>query len=217
MIRLAPALFAVALSGAPLLVAPVKVVGAAGLVGLLLAAAGIIASWRWPLTAASCAFLVEYALALLVADAPVNIVGAAAFGLGIVLLVESADLASRARRAVVGRAVIWSQLGHWVGLGGGILVTALVALALAQGLATALPFAATPFLAAAGAVGMMIGLALVIAHAARPALRGTPPGPPRIEAGGIQRRIGREATQDRECPGRRPRALVALLGRGGHR
>src|SRR5262245_6998122 len=174
MIRLAVASFAIALAGAPLLVAPEKVVGVAGSVGLLLAAVGIATPWRWPVTAAACLFLVEYALALLVAGAPANIVAAAAFGLGLVFLMESADLAIRTRRAAADRGVIWSQLGHWIGLASAVLVAALLAVAVAHGLAAFLPFAATPFLAAAGALGTMIGLAIVILHAARRAAKATP-------------------------------------------
>jgi len=168
------------------LVTPEKIVCVVGLMGLLLAAAGIAAGWRWPLTAAACAFLVEYALAFLVVEAPSNSVAAAGFGLGTFLLLQAADLALRTRRAAVGRGVIWSHLGRLVGLGGGILVAALLAVAGAQGLAGFLPFAAAPFLAAAGALGVMIGLAIVVARAARRASpwaigrasprRGSPPG-----------------------------------------
>ena len=172
MIRLAVAAFAIALSTAPLLVAPIRLVGVAGLVGLLLAAAGIIAFWRWPVTAAACVFLVEYALALLVAEGASNIVGATAFGVGILVFLQSADLAVRTRRAEVGRAVLWSQLSLWAALAAGMLVTALLAVAAAQALAAMLPFAATPFLAAAGALGVMIALAVLISQAARRASEG---------------------------------------------
>jgi len=167
MIRIAVAAAAIALAGAPLLVAPEKVVAAAGAVGLVLAGAGLIAPWRWPITASACTFLVEYTLALLIEEAPPNIVAAAAFGVGLLALLQAGDLALRTRRAAVGRAVMWSQLGRGIGLAAGILVAALLAVALAQTLAAALSFAATPFLAAAGALGMMIGLAAVIARAAR--------------------------------------------------
>ena len=138
MIRLAPAFFAVALFAGPLFVAPEKAVGMVGLVGLLLAAAGIVT--------------------------------ASTYGLAILLLLQSSDLAHRARRADVGAGVVRSQIGHWIGLGAGTLAAALLAVASAHGLAASLPFAATPFLAAAGALGTMVGLAIVIARAARRAL-----------------------------------------------
>ena len=172
MIRLVAASFALVLCVVPLLMAPEKIVGVTGLVGLLLAAVGIAVLWRWPVTAAACAFLVEYALALWVAEASASIAVAPAFGLGILLLLQSADLACRTRHAAVDSAVVRSQIGHWVGLGAGTLAAAMLALAAAHGLAASVPFAATPFLAAAGALGMIVGLAVVIAHAARSASRG---------------------------------------------
>lgn len=172
MMRVAVAVAAIALGGAPLMMAPVGVVGVVGAVGLALAAVGIVAPWRRPITAAACAFLVAYALALLVAEAPPNIVAAAAFGVGLLALLQAGDLALRTRRAAVSPTVIWSQLGRGIGLAAGVLAAALLAVALAQGLAPALPFAATPFLAAAGALGIMVGLAAVIARAAHRARGG---------------------------------------------
>jgi hypothetical protein len=167
MIRLAPALLAVALGGGPLLVSPQKAVALAGAVGLLLAAAGIAAGWRWPITAAACAFLLEYALALWLSEAPSNIAAAAAVGVGILVFLQAADLAHRGRRAAVDGAVVWTHLVHWAGFGAGVVVAALLAVAAAHGLTGVLPFAAAPFLAAAGALGTVVGLALVIARAAR--------------------------------------------------
>jgi hypothetical protein len=167
MIRLAPALVAVALAGAPLLVSPHKAVGLAGAAGLLLAAAGIAAGWRWPITAAACAFLLDYALALWIAQAPSSIAAAVGVGVGILVFLQAADLAHRGRRAAVDGAVVWSHLIQWAGFGAGVLVAALLAVAAAHGLMGMLPFAAAPFLAAAGALGTVVGLALMIARAAR--------------------------------------------------
>jgi hypothetical protein len=171
MIRLTPALFALALFVGPLLVTPLQAVGVVGVVGLLLVTAGIAADWRWPITAAACVFLLEYALALWLTAAPPNIVAAAAVGVGILLLLQAADLAHRGRRATIDGAVVWSQITHWASVVAGTVVAALLAGAAAHGLAAALSFAAAPFLAAAGALGVVIGLTVVIAQAARRASR----------------------------------------------
>jgi hypothetical protein len=64
MIRLAAVLFALVLFVVPLLTAAMPAVAAAGLMGLLLAAVGIAGLWRWPVTAAACVFLTDYAAAL---------------------------------------------------------------------------------------------------------------------------------------------------------
>jgi len=178
MIRLVAAALAIVLFIVPLLMAPEKVVAVIGLAGLLLAAAGIIARWRWPVTGAAGVFLVEYALALWVAEvsgsaASGSIVGAAAFGLAILLLLQSADLALRARHAIVDAAVLRAQLGRWIALGVGGLAAVMLAVVLAGALAPALPPAASPFLAAAGALGIVLTVATSVVHAARSAAQGT--------------------------------------------
>lgn len=173
MIRLAAAALAIVLFLVPLLMAREKVVAVVGLVGLLLAAAGIIALWRWPVTGAACVFLVEYALALWVAGSAGTIVGAAAFGLAILLLLQSGDLALRARHAIVDAAVIRAQLGRWIALGGSGLAAVMLAVVLAGAIAPWLPPAASPFLAGAGVLGIVITLATSVVRAARSAARGT--------------------------------------------
>jgi len=80
MIRLLAAAFAVVLSAAPVLIMPVPAVAVIALVGLLLATVGVAALWRWPVTAAACVFLADYAASLWVAAGPVNVAGAAGFG-----------------------------------------------------------------------------------------------------------------------------------------
>ena len=86
MIRLPAAAFAVALFWAPLRAAPIPPVAVAGLVGLLLAAAGIATLRRGWTTAAACVFLTDYAGALWIAGGPPHIGGAAGFGLSLLFL-----------------------------------------------------------------------------------------------------------------------------------
>ena len=167
MTRLLAAGFAVALFVVPLLTTPAPAVAAIGSAGLLLAAVAIAAPWRWPATAAACVFLADYAAALWVASGPVNVVGAAGFGLALLLLLEAVDLARRVRGATVDAAVVLSELGRWIGLGVGALAAAGLTMLLASSLATTLPPVVSPLLAAAGALGAIVILAVVIVRGGR--------------------------------------------------
>jgi hypothetical protein len=167
MIRLAAATAAVVLFVVPLLAAPISVVAVPGVTGLLLTAVGLVSLWRWPLTAAACVFATDYALALWVAAPSVSVVGAAGFGLALLLLLQSAEIARCARGATVDAGVIRSQLGAWTAFGAATLGAAVLVIALARGLATAVPFTAAPLLAAAGALGVVLALAVALMRTAR--------------------------------------------------
>jgi hypothetical protein len=167
MIRLLAAAFAVVLSAAPVLIMPVPAVAVIALVGLLLATVGVAAFWRWPVTAAACVFLADYAAALWVAAGPVNVAAAAGFGLALLFMLESVDLACRVRRAAVDGAVTRSHLGRWSGFGAATLGSAALAVALASALATPMPPAFAPLLAAGGALGVITTIAVLIMRVTR--------------------------------------------------
>jgi hypothetical protein len=165
MMRLLAAASAVALFVLLRLTTPAPAVTVAGLVGLLLTAAAIAALWPWLATAAACVFLAGYAAALWIEGAPVNVVPALGFGLALLLLLEAVDLAGRGHGATVDAGVVRSALGRWIGLGAGVLVAAMPAMALATLLAPALPAVASPLLAAAGALGSVLVLAALLRRA----------------------------------------------------
>jgi hypothetical protein len=168
MIRLVPAAIALAAFAVPLAAATHRVVAGVGLVGLLLVAVGIVALWRWPFSAAAAVFLGEYGAALLLAgDAPPSLVASVGFGLAILLLLQSSDLAVRARRAIGGLAVLRAQLARWLVLGGGGLAGAALSVGLAIVLAPLLAAAAAPFLAGAAALGIVVVAAAIVVRAAR--------------------------------------------------
>ena len=162
MIRLAAAGFAAVLFVLPVLTAAVPAVTVAGLIGLLLAALGIATLWRWPVTSAACIFLTNYAAALWLADAPVSVGGGAGFGLSLLLLLQSLELARCMRHATVDAGVARSQIAQWVGFGVATLVTTLLAMPVAATLAGLVPFAAAPFVAAAAALGAVLALAATV-------------------------------------------------------
>src|SRR5262245_64035943 len=115
MMRAVAGVLALGLFAIPLTIAPPKPIALAGAAGLVLAAVGIGGLWRWPLLAAACAFLVEYAAALSLARAPLGVGRAVAFGLALTLLLASGELARGSRRASVDARVLRSQLVGWLG------------------------------------------------------------------------------------------------------
>src|SRR5262249_2247078 len=101
-------------------------------------------------------------------------------------------LACRCHAAAVQTRVVLPELGRWIGVGVAALGAAAVADAVGQRLATALPSAAAPFLAGAGALGTVVILARVVVGAARRrAGRGWPGGAARFSRGAPSRPRGR--------------------------
>ena len=178
MIRLPAVAFAVVLFVMPLLTAPIPPVAVTGLIGLLLAAVGIAALWRWPVTAAACVFLTDYAAALWVAGASVSAVGAAGFGLSILFLFQSVEVARCVRHASVDAGVGRSQIVRWMGFGIATLAATMLVMALASPIAASIPFAAAPFVAATAALGVVLALAAAVTGATRGASRRGPGTPP---------------------------------------
>ncbi len=162
MMRPAAAGFAVVAFAVPLLTARPRPLLVIGLIGLLLAALGIALLWRWPVTAAACVFLVDYTAGLwLVATGP-GVIGPVVFGLSLLLLLQCVALARATRGATVTIAVIRSQSRAWTGFGAGTLAAAMLLVAAAGGLVATIPFTAAPFLAAVGALGVLLTLAATV-------------------------------------------------------
>ena len=167
MIRVPAAALALVLFVIPWTIAPAKPVVVAGVAGLALAAVGIGGFWRWPLLAAACAFLIEYAGALSLARASLGVGGAVAFGLALLLMLASTELGRGCRRATVNARVLRSQLARWLGFTTATLGATLLGLSFAGGLAASIPFAAAPFLAGLGALGVILALAAIVKRPAR--------------------------------------------------
>jgi hypothetical protein len=159
---LASALFAL-----PLLSAPLPLISVIGLVAAALALVGIVAGWRWAVTAAACAYLVEYALALSVSAAPVDFVRAAGFGLALLLLLHTVDFARRVGSTAVERPVRIAHLRRWLTVGGGTLAATVFVLAMTGLVGTVLPLAAAPVAAALGAFGALLALAAMVRRSAK--------------------------------------------------
>jgi hypothetical protein len=143
------------------------VVAVPGVIGLLLAALGIATWWRWPTTVAGCVFVTDYALALVLASASMSVAGAAGFGLALLLLLQSMEIARCTRHATVDAGVMRSQLVGWAGFAAATLGAAGLMMALARGVAAAVPFTAAPFVAAAAALGVVLALAAALTRRVR--------------------------------------------------
>ncbi len=165
MIRLLAIAFAVVLFVIPRLTAPMPAVTGAGLLAVLLTVLAIGARWRWPATAAACVFLANYAAALWMARGPVNLVRAAGFGVALLLLLQAVDLTCRVRGTTVDATLVLAELGRWIGLGAAAFGAVVLAVALANSLATTLPAVVSPLLAAAGAFDAVLIVAAVIVRA----------------------------------------------------
>jgi hypothetical protein len=164
MIRLVAAVSAIALYGLLVLASPVD--PAAGLAGLVPAAAAIVTGWRWMATVAACGFLVVYTAALSIERSAPGIAPALALGLLLVLFLEAVDRSARLHAATVEGGVVRSMLGRWIGLATGVGVIAILTAALAGPLAATLPDAVSPLLAAAGALVSVLIVAALVRRAA---------------------------------------------------
>ena len=158
MMRLATAGFALVAFVVPMLTARPRALIVAGLIGLLLAAIGIATLWRWPITVAACVFSIAYAAAVWPAPARPSVGGATAFGLSLLLMLHSAELARCTRRSTGAAGIIRSQTVAWLGFAAGTLSVALLIMALAAGFVASIPIGAAPLLAAAGVLGTLLAL-----------------------------------------------------------
>lgn len=133
-----------------------------GVLGLILAGVGLAVLWRWPVTAGACVHLTAYAAAAWL-HAPAPSVGhAAAFGFSLLLLLESVELGRCLRRASIDARLVRSQVGGLLALAAAGLAATLVGAALARGLVPSIPFALAPFVAAAAALGVAVGVAMLV-------------------------------------------------------
>jgi len=169
------AVLALMLFGMTLRVAPYEAVLEIGLVALLLVATGLATPWRWPMISAACLFLTNHALALWGTDAPVDIVGAAVFGVALLFLLQLSDLGRGMRRASVGAGVTRSLLARLLVFAVMTLIATTAGMAIARPLSAAVPAVLAPLLATAGALGVVTALALAATGAGRRARAGPSP------------------------------------------
>ena len=161
MMRLLAVVAALVLFTASVTAAPLRPIVAGGGVALLFALAGIVTLRRWLASMAAGLFAANYALALRLTDAKVDVIGSAAFGFGLLLLLQPLEVA-RCRRRAADLGVTRSQLTGWLVFGVVIPGVVVLTFGLSHGLASSVPLLAAPLLAAAGAIGVLLGLAAAL-------------------------------------------------------
>jgi hypothetical protein len=159
---LPPIVLAVAVLGYPLLIAPVRSVLVIGLAALTLCALGLVVRSAALVTAGGVLALGQYASALWLAAAPPRLAGAVLFGVGLVLLVETADFSRRVRGATLGPGLVAAQVSHWVGFAGLAGAGALFAAGLATAASAVVRLPWAPAFAAGGAAAALVAVTIAL-------------------------------------------------------
>lgn len=166
MMRLAAGLFSGAVFLLPLIVTPTRTVLLIGVAGTICAALAIVTLRRRLSTLAACAFVTQQAIAVWERGGAVDVVGAIGFGLALLLMLQSMDVARCVHGATVGRGVIVAQCARWAGLAFIMVLAAGGAVPAARVLARNVPAAFAPVLAVVGALAALWIVGSVIRGAA---------------------------------------------------
>jgi hypothetical protein len=166
MIRLVACVGVVTLVGIAVTTAPVRPVAAGAGIALVLGVAGIVSLRRWAVTSSACLFVADYALAVRLAGGSIDVVGATACGLALLMVVQPLEIA-RSRDSGADIGVTRSQVVGWIVAGVAVPGVVVLAFGVSRALASSVPPLVAPLLAAAGAIGVLVGLASALARAPR--------------------------------------------------
>ena len=165
------AVLVLVLVGLPLIVLPSWAIGVLAVISGALCAGGIAALSVPVLTAGATLAMIEYALALSMADTPPHFLMAMGFGVALFLLLEVVDFMGRVRGVAIGVPVMTSMVRYWLavaGVGAGLIV-GLAAGAAAVRLAAPLPSYPAAAVGAFGAFVAAVGVVrLIMKSPARP-------------------------------------------------
>jgi hypothetical protein len=163
MLRLAAAVLLVVLVAFPVAVLPAPPVTWLAVVALAVAGSGIAMLSVPVVTAGAALALITYALALMIAQPPVDPVAAIGVGADAVVLLALVQFAGHAQGALLGPAVLAGRIRQWLGaVGLGVAVTgALVTVATVLGLV--LRGATLPVVVATAALGALLAMAGLVA------------------------------------------------------
>ena len=151
MMRYTVAIPIVVLVAVPLWTAPAWPVLFFGAIFGLLCTAGALVRWLPLVTAGSSLAVMDYALALWLSGGGVNVVGATAFGLALVLLLDMTEFAGRFRTARLAATLLRAQVAFWLGRAA-VAIAAVVLLTLSAAMfAPAIPLIGRPIIAGFGA------------------------------------------------------------------
>jgi hypothetical protein len=158
----APALVLAMVVGYPLLIAPTKAVLVMGLLAAGLCAFAIVVRSTAVVVGCGVLALGQYTLALWLSAGPPRLAGAVLFGVGLVLLVETADFSRRVRHATLGPGLVASQVRYWAGFGALAAVVSLVVVGLATVASTTVSLPWSPAFAAGGAAAALVAVAAAL-------------------------------------------------------
>jgi hypothetical protein len=167
-LRSVAAVIVIGLVTCPLIVLPSPYLAWLAVPALVLGVAGLIVLSVPLVTASASLALVEYALALVIRGAPVDVISAAAVGTALVLLLEAVHLASRIDGAVIGRAVVWTHVRSWLAIVAlGVASSAMLAFG-GTSLRLALTGTSLPLVVVASAAGALLAVGGVLWLVTRP-------------------------------------------------
>jgi hypothetical protein len=153
------------IAGLPLCIKPISIVGVLATLAGVLCFTGLV---QRSLSATLCGCvlaMMDLALALWWAGSSMSVLGAAAFGLALLILLDTVHFAGRFAGAEVDPPAWRAQLSWWIGRGAVSCGAAIVLTLLASVLAPALPSFGLPILAGVGALAALV--AAVVAAPAR--------------------------------------------------
>jgi hypothetical protein len=159
---LAPAIVVVMLVGYPLLIAPTKAVLVIGLLAAVLCVFGIVVRSTAVVVGGGVLALSQYTLALWLSAGPPRLAGAVLVGVGMMLLLETADFSRRVRSAALGPGLVASQVRYWAAFSARAGAVALVAAGLATAASAVVSLPWSPAVAAAGAAAALVAVVVAL-------------------------------------------------------
>ena len=165
MIRTLAAVLVLALVGYPLALQPAKWVAIVAGFAFTLCAIGLVARLAPAFTIGIAVALVEYALALSLADDRARLGVAVVLGVVAALAIEVADFDRRFRHAAIARGVLSAQLRYWLGFALSGATAAVVLIVVAGVLAVVMRLPWGSMIAAAGAIASLGAAAFALRRA----------------------------------------------------
>ena len=163
MTRVAAAILVAVLGAFPLSVLFAPPITWLAVAALVVGGTGVVLLSIPLVTAGASVALIEYSVALVMAEAAVDLVAALTIAATLVVLLALVHLASHLQDAAVAGSIIVAQLGQWLVIAAIGVATAVVLSAGAGTVGGALRGAAAPIVVLAAALGALLTVAGVIA------------------------------------------------------
>jgi hypothetical protein len=140
------------LVGIPIAVEPSWLVTVPALLTAILCAGGLVLRSLRLIMAGGMGAMIVLAAGLWRSSSSLGVVGALAFGLALLLLLDTVEFSRRFARAEVDSSALRLHVAWWMGRATIILAAGMILLAIASAMAPLLPLSGRPILAGAGAL-----------------------------------------------------------------